>query len=66
MLHFEERGQNEFSLTGQLEAMFGEMIFEQVGMEFFSGFKPQGMAKCSLKLKRGIKPQEANLVKEFF
>ena len=25
-----------------------------------------GMAKCSLKLRGGIKPQEDNLVKEFF
>lgn len=36
MLHFQERRQNEFSLPGQLEAMLGEMMFEEV--EFFDGF----------------------------
>lgn len=61
MLHFQERGQNEFSLTGQLEAMFGEMMFEQV--EFFDGF---GHGRMFLKLRGDIKPQEVNLVKEFF
>jgi hypothetical protein len=61
MLHFQERGQNEFSLTGQLEAMFGEMMFEQV--EFFDGF---GHGHMFHEIERGIKPQEANLVKEFF
>lgn len=36
MLHFQKCGQNEFSLPGQLEAMFREMILEQI--EFFDGF----------------------------
>jgi len=36
MLHFQERGQNKFSLTSQLEAVFGEMMLEQ--FEFFNGF----------------------------
>lgn len=61
MLHFQERGQNEFSLTGQLEAMFSKMMFEQV--EFFDGF---GHGRLFHEIERGIKPQEANLVKEFF
>ena len=61
MLHFQKRGQNEFSLTGQLEAMFGEMMFEQV--EFFDGF---GHGQMFPEIERAIKPQETNLVKEFF
>jgi hypothetical protein len=41
--------------------MFGEMMFEQV--EFFDGF---GHGRMFHEIERGIKPQEANLVKEFF
>ena len=48
MLHFQERRQNELSLTGQLEAMFSEMMFKEV--EFFDGF---GHGQMSPEIERG-------------
>ena len=61
MFHFQECRQNQLALTGQLETVFLEMLLEC--FEFFDGF---GHGKNFQVQKKDIKPQPANLVKNYF